>query len=72
MTQHLAERIRAESKIGMEGGYLYMGQSYEQLGAGHYLMARLMLDANADVKTLASNFYRALYGKAAPQVQAGL
>lgn len=69
VTQHLTERIRAESKIGMEGGYLYMGQSYEQLGAGHYLMVRLMWDPDADVSALASNYYRALYGKAAPHVQ---
>ncbi len=70
MTQHLVERLRAEVKIGMEGGYLYMGQSYEQLGAGHLLMARLMWDADADTNALATNYYRALYGKAAPQVQA--
>jgi len=70
MTQHLVERIRAESKIGMEGGYLYMGQSYEQLGAGHYLMARLMWNPNVDAKALAANYYRSLYGKAAPQLQA--
>lgn len=70
MTQHLVERIRAEVQIGMEGGYLYMGQSYEQLGAGHYLMARLMWDADADAKSLAANYYRTLYGKAGPQVHA--
>lgn len=68
MTKHLVERIRAESKIGMEGGYLYMGQSYEQLGAGHWLMARLMWDASASVD--AADYYRTLYGKAAPHVQA--
>jgi len=67
MTQHLVERIRAESKIGMEGGYLYMGQSYEQLGAGHWLMAQLMWDADAKVN--AADYYRTLYGRAAPHVQ---
>ena len=67
MTKHLVERIRAESKIGLEGGYLYMGQSYEQLGAGHWLMARLMWDADAKVD--AADYYRALYGKAASHVQ---
>ena len=70
MTRHLVERIRAEAKTGMEGGYLYMGQSYEQLGAGHYLMGRLMWDADADAKALSSKYYRSLYGKAGPQVQA--
>jgi hypothetical protein len=68
MTKHLVERIRAESKIGMEGGYLYMGQSYEQLGVGHWLMARLMWDADAKVDAM--DYYRALYGKAASHVQA--
>ena len=29
MTQLLVERIRAEVKIGMQGGYLYKGQCYE-------------------------------------------
>ncbi len=67
MTKHLVERIRAESKIGMDGGYLYMGQSYEQLGAGHWLMARLMWDADANVN--AADYYRTLYGKAASHVQ---
>ncbi|MFN0078365.1 MAG: DUF4838 domain-containing protein [Prosthecobacter sp.] len=66
MTRHLIEKIRAESKLGIEGGYLYMGQSYEQLGAGHWLMARLMWDANAST----NGYYQTLYGKAAPQVQA--
>lgn len=68
MSKHLVERIRAESKIGIEGGYLYMGQSYEQLGAGHWLMARLMWDAKATVD--ATDYYRALYGKAAEHVEA--
>lgn len=68
MTQHLSERIRAESKAGLEGGYLYMGQSYEQLGAGHWLMARLMWDADAAAD--ATDYYRALYGNAASQVEA--
>ena len=68
MTQHLIERLRAESKIGIEGGYLYMGQSYEQLGAEHWLMARLMWNANASVDT--ADYYRTLYGKASPHVQA--
>ena len=70
MTRNLIERIRAEVKTGIEGGCLHMGQSYEQLGAGHHLMARLMWDAGADAKTLEANYYRTLYGKAAPQVRA--
>ena len=70
VTRHLVEKLRAESRIGLEGGYLYMGQSYEQLGVGHLLMARLMWNPDADVEALATGYYRALYGAAAPQVQA--
>lgn len=70
MTRHLVERLRSESAAGFEGAYLYMGQSYEQLGAGHYLMARLLWDPQADTTTLAKNYYRTLYGQAAEPVQA--
>jgi len=70
VSRHLVEKIRAESQIGIEGGYLYMGQSYEQLGAGHLLLARLMWDPNADANALAAGYYRTLYGVAATHVQA--
>jgi hypothetical protein len=70
VTRHLVEKIRSESRTGIEGGYLYMGQSYEQLGAGHLLMARLMWDPEAPVDALASGYFRALYGAAAAPVQA--
>jgi len=69
VTRHLVEKLRAESQIGIEGGYLYMGQSYEQLGAGHLLMARLMWSPEADVKALAAGYYRTLYGAAGAPVQ---
>jgi len=69
MTKHLVEKVRAESTVGIEGGYLYMGQSYEQLGAGHFLLARLMWDPKADAAALAQSYYRALYGAAAAEIQ---
>ena len=69
VTKHLVEKIRAESATGIEGGYLYIGQSYEQLGAGHFLMARLMWDPAVDTATLAAGYYRSLYGDAAVPVQ---
>ncbi len=70
VTAHTAERLKQEQEIGLEGGYLYMGQSYEELGAGHYLMARLMWDPAADPTEVQQRYYGALYGPAAPDVTA--
>ena len=69
VTSHLVEKIRAESKTGIEGGYLYIGQSYEQLGVGHILLARLMWDPTADVAALTTDYFKSLYGSAAPAVR---
>ena len=69
VTTHAIERLKAEQEIGLEGGYLYMGQSYEELGAGHYLMARLMWDGKADARQLEKQYYGALYGPAAGDVK---
>lgn len=70
VTQHLVERLKAEHAVGIRGGYLYIGQSYEQLGAGHWLLARLMWDRDADAEKLEQTYYQALYGAAAGDVQA--
>jgi len=70
VTRHLVEKLQAESRNGIEGGYLYMGQSYEQLGAGHLLLARLMWDPETDAEALARDYYGSLYGAAAEKVQA--
>jgi hypothetical protein len=69
-TSHLIEKLKAEQACGIHGAYLYMGQTYEQLGAGHYLMARLMWDASADARALEKKYYEALYGPAAADVKA--
>jgi len=68
LTQHLGERLKSEQAAGMRGGYLYVGQSYEQMGAGHWLMARLMWDQHADVGQLENTYYGALYGAAGEDV----
>lgn len=70
VVSHTTEKLPAEQKVGICGGYLYMGQSYEQLGAGHYLMAKLMWDANADARALEQRYYTGLYGAAAADVKA--
>ncbi len=70
VTTHLIEKVKAEHEVGIKGGRLYMGQSYEQLGAGHYLLAKLMWDKNADARELERRYYNALYGAAGPDVLA--
>jgi hypothetical protein len=68
ITRHLGEKLRAEHEAGFRGGYLYISPSYELLGAGHYLMARLMWDRKADLEALEKRYYDALYGAAGPDV----
>ncbi len=67
-TAHLAEKLRAEHEAGFSGGYLYAAPAWELLGAGHYLMAKLMWDRTADVTALERRYYDALYGAAGPDV----
>ncbi len=68
VTAHLAEKLRAEHEAGFRGAYLYAAPSWELLGAGHYLMARLLWDRNADVGRLERQYYDRLYGPAGPDV----
>jgi hypothetical protein len=67
-TAHLAEKLKAEHDAGFAGGYLYAAPAWELLGAGHYLMAKLMWDRNADVPALEKRYFDALYGAAGPDV----
>ena len=69
-TQHIIEKTRAEASHGVDGGYLYIARSYELLGAGHYVLARLMWDDKADGRALEKKYYEALYGAAAADVKA--
>lgn len=66
ITTHLAEKLRREHELGFRGAYLYAAPSYELLGAGHYLMARLMWDRKADGEALERRYHDALYGPAGP------
>ncbi len=70
VSTHLIEKIKAEHDVGIKGGYLYIAQSYEQLGAGHYLLAKLMWDKETDARELERRYYNALYGAAGPDVLA--
>lgn len=70
VTRHIIEKCKAEAGFGVDGVYPYVARSYELLGAGHYLLARLMWDNDADADKLEADYYRALYGAAADDVKA--
>ena len=70
VTKHLIEKCRAQKDHGVDGGYHYVAHSYELLGAGHYLLARLMWDYNFDAEGAELAYYNALYGAAANDVKA--
>lgn len=70
VTKHLVEKCRAQRKHGVDGGYHYIARSYELLGAGHYLLGRLLWDHDFDAEAAEKQYYRALYGAAADDVKA--
>lgn len=70
VTKHIVEKCRAQKNHGVDGGYHYIARSYELMGAGHYLLARLMWDNDFDAETAEKRYYRALYGAAADDVKA--
>lgn len=70
VTKHIIEKCRAQKNHGVDGGYHYIARSYELMGAGHYLLARLMWDNGFDAETAEKKYYQALYGKAADDVKA--
>lgn len=69
VTKHIIEKCRAQKGRGVGGGYHYIARSYELLGAGHYLLSRLMWDYDFDAEAAEKRYYAALYGKAGPDVQ---
>ncbi len=70
VTRHLVAKCRAQKEHGVDGGYHYIARSYELLGAGHYLLGRLMWDYDFDAETAEQEYYTALYGAAADDVKA--
>ena len=69
VTKHIIEKCRSQAGLGVDGGYHYIGRSYELLGAGHYILARLMWDNDLDAETEVARYYASLYGPAAGDVQ---
>jgi len=70
VTKHLIEKCRAQKNHGVDGGYHYIARSYELLGAGHYLLGRMLWDNDLDAETEEKKYYRALYGASAEDVKA--
>jgi hypothetical protein len=70
VTKHLIEKCRAQQTHGVDGGYHYIAHSYELLGAGHYLLARLLWDDDFDAEAAERRYYSALYGAAGDSVKA--
>jgi len=70
IVKHTIERLKHLKEVGMRGGYLYIGPTWEVLGPGAYVMARLFWDAGADAEQIVSEYYSDLYGPAADKVQA--
>ena len=70
VTKHIIEKARAQKSHGVDGGYHYIARSYELLGAGHYLQARMMWDRDLDAESAEKKYYVALYGSAADDVKA--
>lgn len=69
VTKHLMEKCRAQQKHGVDGGYHYIARSYELLGAGHYLLGRMLWDNDFDAEAAEKNYYRALYGASSDDVK---
>lgn len=69
VTKHLIEKCRAQQKHGVDGGYHYIARSYELLGAGHYLLGRLLWDVDFDAEAAERRYYSALYGAAGDSVK---
>jgi hypothetical protein len=70
VTKHLIEKCRAQKKHGVDGGYHYIARSYELLGAGHYLLGRMLWNYDFDAEAAEKKYYAALYGAAADDVKA--
>lgn len=69
VTKHIIEKTKAQAQHGLDGGYLYIARSYELLGAGHYLLARMMWDREFDAAAEEKRYYATLYGAAGGDVK---
>ena len=65
----MADLIRCCADSHIRGCYFYIGPTWESFGPGAYLAARLLWDPTVDVRRTEDEYYRLLYGEAAPAVR---
>ncbi len=70
IVRHIVRYMRHIKELGYRGGYLYIGPTWESLGPGAYLLAKLLWDADADPEPIIAGYYADLYGAAADDVRA--
>jgi len=68
--EHTKEYFQHIDQLGYRGGYLYIAPTWESLGPGSYLMAKLLWDPQADADAIVDEYYADLYGAAADDVRA--
>lgn len=67
--QPLVELVRLYAQVGLRGAYLYLGPTWESLGADGYVLARLLWDPNTNVERTKQLYFGLLYQSAAGAVR---
>ncbi len=70
IVEHTKKYFEHIDELGYQGGYLYIGPTWEVLGPGAYLMSKLLWDPDADADAIVDQYYADLYGAAADEVRA--
>lgn len=68
--QRMIDLIKSHKDNKLLGGLIYSGPSWESFGFDTWLWVQLLWDPFADVEELKEEYYRGLFGIAAPEVQA--
>jgi hypothetical protein len=68
--EHTKSYMHHIDDLGYRGGYLYIAPTWESLGPGAYLMAKLLWDPQADSDAIVARYYADLYGEAADEIRA--
>ncbi len=69
VVSHTKKYMKHIDEMGYQGGYLYIGPTWEVLGPGPYLLAKLLWDPDADADAIEDEYYADLYGAAAAEVR---
>lgn len=70
VVEHTKTYMKHIDQLGYHGGYLYIAPTWESLGPGAYLLARLLWNPDADADAIVDAYYADLYGAAADQIRA--